>query len=295
MNLDEASLAAGPLPAASLPDADKNSGKRVEIGGSSDWAIECHEISKDFISGNRRVEVLRDISFSIRSGEFVSLLGPSGCGKSTLLALAAGLEVPGRGNVRIFGEDVRLPYADAGVIFQDPTLLPWKSALGNVLLPLEMRGKDPRILRTRAIALLEQVGLGDAIERRPRELSGGMRQRVALCRALIEDPTILFMDEPFSALDAISRDEMNQVMLDLWSKYRKTALFVTHSVREAALLSDRILVMSKSPGPLLANVEVRFERPRDFSLTVSHEFNALCEKLRGLVADAHSAGRRAHG
>ena len=262
---------------------------------AADELIAVRAVGKTFSSPGGAVEALRLVDFSVRQGEFVSLLGPSGCGKSTLLMMLAGLEQPTEGSVRIEGKMTREPYERAGIVFQEPTLMPWRNALDNVLFPVVMKGLPRSKYIDRARELLEQVGLGDALTRRPRQLSGGMRQRVALCRALINDPSILFLDEPFSALDAITRDEMNQALLDLWDRHRRTAIFVTHSIREAALLSDRILVMSTRPGTIIADIRVDFARPRDFSITSSAGFNALCDRLRGLVQNAHGAARRGLG
>ena len=159
-------------------------------------------------------------------------------------------------------------------------LLPWKTALQNVLFPIEMMGRRRSAYLARAMELLRLVHLDDAIHKRPRELSGGMRQRVSLCRALIADPSVLLMDEPFSALDAITRDDMNIVLLELWERYRKTVLFVTHSIREAVLLADRVLVMGHSPSQIIADIKVPFARPRDFALGETEQFNELCSVLR---------------
>jgi NitT/TauT family transport system ATP-binding protein len=251
--------------------------------------IAAESLGKVFGTRAGPIEALRDVRFSIRSGEFISILGPSGCGKSTLLMLLAGLEKASFGGVTIAGKRVEEPYAKAGIVFQDATLMPWRNALDNVLFPIAMTGRPLARYRARAEELLTLVGLSDATQLRPRQLSGGMRQRVALCRSFIDDPLILFLDEPFSALDAISRDEMSQVFLDLWDRHHKTAVFVTHSVREAALLSDRVLVMAKNPGHIIADVRVDFPRPRDFSLSTSISFNRLCERLRELVLDAHGS------
>ena len=262
---------------------------------AADDLIAVYGLGKIFSSPIGPVEALRLINFSIRQGEFVSLLGPSGCGKSTLLLLLAGLEQASEGSIRIEGHASRQPYERAGIVFQEPTLMPWRSALDNVLFPIVMKGLSTSKYVDRAKALLEQVGLTDASARRPRQLSGGMRQRVALCRALINDPTVLFLDEPFSALDAITRDEMSQVLLDLWDRHRRTAVFVTHSIREAALLSDRVLIMSARPGTIIADIRVDFPRPRDFTITSSPAFNALCDRLRGLVQSAHGVARQRAG
>ena len=209
--------------------------------------ISCQGVRKVYGKGAAAFEAVAAATFSIDKGEFVCLLGPSGCGKSTLLMMIAGLEGVTDGRILAGGTAMIEPRAEIGIVFQDPTLLPWKTTLQNVLFPIEMMHKDRSAYLGRAMELLRLVGLDDAVNKRPNQLSGGMRQRVSLCRALIADPSILLMDEPFSALDAITRDDMNIVLLELWERYRKTVLFVTHSIREAVMLSDRVLVMGRSP------------------------------------------------
>jgi NitT/TauT family transport system ATP-binding protein len=249
--------------------------------------IRCQSVRKTYGDGAKRFEAVRGVSFSVESGEFVSILGPSGCGKSTLLMMVAGLESATAGLIELRGEKVNGPSANTGIVFQDPTLLPWKSALDNVLFPVEISRGSRSGSEPRARSLLESLGLGEFIERKPSQLSGGMRQRVSICRALVGDPEVLLMDEPFSALDAITRDEMNVLLLDLWQKYRKTGLFVTHSIREAVLLSDRVLVMGGRPSTIVDDVRVPFLRPRDFGLTEMTEFNAICAHLRKTITGAH--------
>jgi NitT/TauT family transport system ATP-binding protein len=249
--------------------------------------IVVQDLAKTFRGRRGEVAALDGLNFSMRPGEFVAVLGPSGCGKSTLLMSLAGLESPSNGRITVRGAPIDGPYDGTGIVFQDPTLMPWRSALDNVLFPIVMTGRSTEAYRERATELLAQVGLSDALTRLPRELSGGMRQRVALCRALIDSPDILFLDEPFSALDAITRDDMNQVLLALWERHPKTAIFVTHSIREAVLLADRILVMSARPGRIIADVNVPFKRPRDFPLTGTQPFNELCEELRNLILGAN--------
>src|ERR1700733_13194900 len=221
----------------------------------------CERVRKIYGQGASAFEAVNAATFSVEKGEFVSLLGPSGCGKSTLLMMIAGLESVTDGRVLAGGTSLDEPRADIGIVFQDPTLLPWKTAWENIMFPIEMMGRSRSAHGERANELLRRVGLADAADKRPSQLSGGMRQRVSLCRALIADPSILLMDEPFSALDAITRDDMNIVLLELWERYRKTVLFVTHSIREAVLLSDRILVMERSPSRILADIAVPFARP----------------------------------
>jgi NitT/TauT family transport system ATP-binding protein len=237
--------------------------------------ISCNRVRKVFGKGSKAFEAITAATFSVEKGEFVCLLGPSGCGKSTLLMMIAGLESVTEGKI--------------GIVFQDPTLLPWKTALQNVLFPIEMMGRSRSAYLGRAMELLRLVHLDDAIHKRPRELSGGMRQRVSLCRALIADPSVLLMDEPFSALDAITRDDMNIVLLELWERYRKTVLFVTHSIREAVLLADRVLVMGRSPSQIITDIKVPFARPRDFAVGETAQFNELCAVLRREIEIARTS------
>jgi NitT/TauT family transport system ATP-binding protein len=251
--------------------------------------ISCERARKIYGKGASAFEAVNSATFSVQKGEFVSLLGPSGCGKSTLLMMIAGLEALSDGRILAGGTPIDEPRAEIGIVFQDPTLLPWKTTLQNVLFPIEMMHRDRTAYHDPAVELLRLVGLGDAINKRPRQLSGGMRQRVSLCRALIADPGLLLMDEPFSALDAITRDDMNIVLLDLWDRYRKTVLFVTHSIREAVLLSDRVLVMGRAPSRIIADVTIPFARPRDFSMGEKPEFNELCGLLRDQITKARDS------
>jgi NitT/TauT family transport system ATP-binding protein len=236
----------------------------------------------------KAVEALHDVNFRIEKGEFVSILGPSGCGKSTLLMICAGLEDISDGLLMVAQQPMTGPREDVGVMFQDPTLLPWKTVIENVLFPARIARVPIEPVRQRAHALLRSVGLQSFEEHRPHQLSGGMRQRVSICRALVNDPSILLMDEPFSALDAITRDQMNVLLLDLWQQQlARTALFITHSIREAVLLSDRILVMTKRPATIVQDVVVPFSRPRRPELAEGTQFNQLCGRLRGMIEDSH--------
>ena len=246
-------------------------------------AVRCQQIYKTFGSAPRATDVLAAIDCVVEEGEFVSLLGPSGCGKSTLLMMVAGLEKVTRG--RIYADDrlVEAPLGNIGIVFQDPTLLPWRTTLANVLFPIDMRRRPRAEDIERARGLLDLVGLGHAVAAKPRQLSGGMRQRAALCRALVTDPRLLLMDEPFSALDAITRDDMSLVLLDVWERYRKTVLFVTHSIREAALLSDRVLVLGGKPAGIIEDLRIPFARPRSSELTSTPAFHELCDHLHAQV------------
>jgi NitT/TauT family transport system ATP-binding protein len=248
--------------------------------------ISCERVRKIYGQGKSAFEAMNAATFSVEKGEFVSLLGPSGCGKSTLLMMIAGLESVTEGRILADGTPIKEPRAEIGIVFQDPTLLPWKTALQNILFPIEMMHRSRAAHIARAAELLHLVGLSEAANKRPAQLSGGMKQRVSLCRALIADPAILLMDEPFSALDAITRDDMNIVLLALWERLRKTVVFVTHSIREAALLSDRVLIMGGSPSTIIADIKVPFARPRHFTIGETGEFNALCAMLRNGITEA---------
>ncbi len=249
--------------------------------------IEIERVRKVYnAGGSAEVEAVSDASFSVAEGEFVSILGPSGCGKSTLLMMVGGLELPSAGTIRVGGEKVEEPRLKTGIMFQDPTLLPWKTVLENVLFPVRIQKRPIAEFRPRAEQLLRMVGLGEFMQKKPHQLSGGMRQRVSICRALVYDPDVLLMDEPFSALDAITRDELNEALLDIWQKTPKTGLFVTHSIREAVFLSDRVIVMDRRPSRIVADVAVPFGRPRNVSVQDTAQFAELCAFLRGKIQHA---------
>jgi NitT/TauT family transport system ATP-binding protein len=252
---------------------------------SSPGYLAIDQVRKIYNAGTRQqVEAVAPTSFSVRAGEFVSLLGPSGCGKSTLLMMIAGLDAPSEGAISVAGRAMTAPRAETGIMFQDPTLLPWKSALDNVLFPFRAMNRPvgPEIVE-RATTLLDHVGLHGFHHHKPRQLSGGMRQRVAICRALVYEPDLLLMDEPFSALDAITRDEMNLVLMNMWEEHHRTAVFVTHSIREAVYLSDRVLVMSRRPGRIIEDVRIPFPRPRGLEIGETVEFNEICGHLRSKI------------
>jgi NitT/TauT family transport system ATP-binding protein len=228
------------------------------------------------------VPALRDFSMDVAPGEFVAVVGPSGCGKSTLLRLVAGLIEPSSGSIAAGSTGDGRPRF--GMVFQNPVLLPWRTALDNVLLPIELLGWSTKGYTERAADLLDTVGLEGFGERRPAELSGGMRQRVSLCRALVHDPSILLMDEPFSSIDEITRESLQDLLLDVWQGSRKTIVFVTHNVTEAVYLSDRVVVLSERPGRIKETVPVLLPRPRDAELRYSADFvdrvRAVQEALR---------------
>jgi len=250
--------------------------------------ISCQGVRKVYGKGAAAFEAVAAATFSIDKGEFVCLLGPSGCGKSTLLMMIAGLEGVTDGRIVAGGTAMVEPRAEIGIVFQDPTLLPWKTTLQNVLFPIEMMHKDRSAYLGRAMELLRLVGLDDAINKRPNQLSGGMRQRVSLCRALIADPSILLMDEPFSALDAITRDEMAVELQRIWQANRKTVIFVTHSIREAAFLSDRVLVMARRPATIIDELPIDLPRPRSIAVTEDEAFNRLVRHLRNAIEASHA-------
>ena len=254
---------------------------------SAERHVSVTNLRKVYRTGAESVEAVSQVSFSVPRGQFVAILGPSGCGKSTLLMMVGGLETVTSGSIEIGGTPMTGPRTDIGVMFQDPTLLPWKSALDNVLFPIRVLKRPLADYRARARDLLAMVGLQDFERKKPHQLSGGMRQRVAICRTLVSDPDVLLMDEPFSALDAISRDEMNELLLDLWQQFTKTALFVTHSIREAVLLADRVLVMTRRPATIVEDLAVPFARPRSMALGENREFNEICRHLRERIEEGH--------
>jgi NitT/TauT family transport system ATP-binding protein len=226
--------------------------------------IELAGVSRTFRTRSGDVEALHGIDLTVAEGEFLAVIGRSGCGKSTLLRLVAGLLPPTRGKVLIGGAPVIRPRRDVALMFQRPALLPWRSVLANVLLPVEMHGGPRALHRERARQLLDAVGLAGFHKRLPHELSGGMQQRVALCRALIQRPKILLMDEPFSALDALTREELAGQLQQVHMELRPTTVFVTHSIQEAVLLADRVAVLSERPGRVRHVLTVDIPRPRSF-------------------------------
>src|SRR3989441_676258 len=228
---------------------------------------------------------------TVDENEFVTLVGPSGCGKSTLLKLVAGLTPATRGAIRIRDTAVREPFPDVGFVFQQPVLLPWRSVLDNVLFSVEMLGREPRQYRKQAGDLLELTGLGGFETKYPRELSGGMQQRVAICRALLPDPSLLLMDEPFGALDAMTREEMSLELLRIWDERRKTILFVTHSIPEAILLADRVVVMTPRPGRIARVLTIDLPRPRTMDMEFDPRFKAASDEVRGLIFARRAAAR----
>ena len=223
-------------------------------------------LSKVYATRNGPVRALDQISVSERRGEFLSILGPSGCGKSTLLMIAAGLMSPSSGVVTVDGQLVTRPRTDIGIVFQSPVLLEWRTSLANVMLQAEAKKLERPAAERRARELLASVGLSGFEDKYPHELSGGMRQRVSLCRALIHNPPQLLMDEPFGALDALTRDQLVLDLLQIWDERRMTVLFITHSVPEAVFLSDRVIVMTPRPGRIDRVIDIDLPRPRKLSM-----------------------------
>jgi NitT/TauT family transport system ATP-binding protein len=242
--------------------------------------VSIDAVEKVYRAREGALKALDPITFELDAGEFVSLVGPSGCGKSTLLMLVAGLVATSSGAIVIHGHRVRRPYTDLGIVFQQDALLPWRSVLDNVLLQIDVRGLDRRRYEPTARALLSRVGLAGFESYLPSELSGGMRQRVALCRALVHDPPLLLMDEPFGALDALTRDQMVLDLQRLWLEARKTVLFITHSIWEAIFLADRVLVMSPRPGRIASILRIELPRPRRLAMRESPEFGRYAADVR---------------
>jgi NitT/TauT family transport system ATP-binding protein len=233
--------------------------------------------------GGAEVEALAAVDLTVADREFVAIVGPSGCGKSTLRKLVTGLRRPTRGAIALYGRAVEGPRSDVGIVFQSPVLLPWRTVLDNVLLPADVLRLPRAEYRDRALALLELVGLGGFAGRYPQELSGGMQQRAAIARALIHDAKLLMMDEPFGALDAMTREGMNLELQRIWLAQRKTVVFITHSIAEAVFLADRIVVMSPRPGRILEVIANPMPRLRSLDDTLKPEFGELVRRVRVLL------------
>jgi NitT/TauT family transport system ATP-binding protein len=244
--------------------------------------IEVKGVSQVCRRGGATTHALDQIDLTVTQGEFVAIVGPSGCGKSTLLRIIAGLLRHTGGSVRLDGNEVTGAQINLGIVFQSPVLLEWRNILGNVLLQLELRGLDPKSYIGRAHELLAKVGLAEFHDRRPRELSGGMRQRAAIVRALIHDPPLLLMDEPFGALDALTREQMRIDLEDLWMQTGKTVLFITHSIDEAVLLADRVIVMSPRPGRIEQVYDIALPRPRGLAARSHPHFIEAAQKITDL-------------
>jgi NitT/TauT family transport system ATP-binding protein len=249
-------------------------------------AISVNGVHKKFDSGATSVQALTDVSFTVATGQFVTVVGPSGCGKSTLLQVLAGLTPASAGTVLLDGEPVTAPRPDKiGIVFQEAWLLPWKTAIENVEFPLSLRGVRKAERRPRAEAQLALVGLADAAGRYPHELSGGMKQRVAIARGLVQQPSVLLMDEPFASLDEQSRTRMGADLLRIWERTGRTIVFITHGLTEAIYLADVILVMASKPGRIVDRIPVPLARPRTVDMIGSEVFGKLRNRIWHLIAD----------
>jgi NitT/TauT family transport system ATP-binding protein len=240
-------------------------------------------LSKTYVTNSGEINALKSLDFEIYDGEFVSVVGQSGCGKSTLLKVLAGLLPYTAGSVELNGKPLRGPTPEAAVVFQSPVLLPWRTVLDNVLLPIEFRKLPMARYRKTAADLLAMVGLSEFAARYPFELSGGMQQRTAIVRALVQDPRLLLMDEPFGALDAMTREQMNLELMRIWSQSRKTVIFITHSIAEAIFLSDRVIAMTARPGTIADVITIDLPRPRDLAVINTDRFGRYAAKLRSLL------------
>jgi NitT/TauT family transport system ATP-binding protein len=257
-----------------------------EVGTKSgDMIVSLRGLAKSYKIKSGTLPALQNVDLDIPPGQFVSILGPSGCGKSTILGIIAGLISSTSGTVTVLGKPVVGPVTDVGIVFQRDLLLPWRTALQNILLQAEIRRLPRAAIEKRAKELLSLVGLKDFASMHPQELSGGMRQRVSICRALVHDPSLLLMDEPFGALDAMTRDQMNLDILRIWQRNETTVIFVTHSISEAVFLADRVIVMSPRPGTIKADLKIELPRPRHLPVRETLEFIQYTKTIRLLFQD----------
>jgi NitT/TauT family transport system ATP-binding protein len=256
--------------------------------------VELDDVSMAYGRGAQAVRAIESVTLSVRQGEFIAVVGPSGCGKSSLMKLISGLHPPASGRLTIEGKPVNGPLRSVGMAFQNSNLLPWRNAVDNVLLPLEIvqpyrarMRRERAQYRDKATQLLNAVGLTGFTEKFPWELSGGMQQRTSICRALIHEPEILMLDEPFGALDAFTREELWCVLRDIQAERNVTVMLVTHDLREAVFLADTVYVMSNRPGRIVKRCDVGLPRPRDLDVTYTPPFQAIVHELRGLIGRKH--------
>jgi NitT/TauT family transport system ATP-binding protein len=265
------------------PDQRPSSDERP-VTGDNDPILSLVGVTKTFITrADDSVLALDKVQLDIPRNQFVTIVGPSGCGKSTLLKIISGIIPPSDGAVRFDGKPLVKSSRQIGMVFQRPVLLPWRSVIGNVLFPIEMLGWDVAKYRDEAMRLVEWIGLGGFERALPNELSGGMQQRVAICRALIYDPQMLMMDEPFGALDAMTRDDLSVELLRIWTERKKTVVFVTHSIPEAVLLADRVVIMAARPGRILMDLAVNLPRPRSLATERRVEFQDMVHTIREAI------------
>ncbi|MGA8613063.1 MAG: ABC transporter ATP-binding protein [Xanthobacteraceae bacterium] len=263
----------------------------------SDFFVELEGVTLNYGRGQKQVKALGLTNLRIPQGDFVALVGPSGCGKSTILKLVTGLITASSGYVYVAGREVGAEVVRVGMAFQNPTMLPWLTVRDNIMLPLKIvppfreqyRRKRKSEFHDRAEALLKEVGLANFGDKRPWQLSGGMLQRASLCRALIHEPQLLMLDEPFGALDQFTREELWAIMQELWMKLRPTVLLVTHDLKEAGYLANRICVMRARPGEIIDDAEVAFPRPRTIEMSYTPSFVSMTQRLRELIVTAHPA------
>jgi NitT/TauT family transport system ATP-binding protein len=256
--------------------------------------VKLEKVSMAYGRGTTAVQAIEDVSISIAKGEFIAVVGPSGCGKSSLMKLISGLHAPSAGALTVENKPVRAPLKSVGMAFQNSNLLPWRTALDNVLLPLEIVEPHRQRIRSertfyvsKALKLLESVGLAGFTQKYPWQLSGGMQQRTSICRALVHDPEILMLDEPFGALDAFTREELWCTLRDIQAERQVTVMLVTHDLREAVFLADTVYVMSNRPGRIVRRREVPIARPRDLEATYTPAFSEIVHELRGLIGSRH--------
>jgi len=254
------------------------------VAGASGPLVSLSGVSRHFVTrAGTNVTALEGVTLDIERDQFVTVVGPSGCGKTTLMKLVGGLTPPSKGTIKLGGEPLVRPSRKVGMVFQRPVLLPWRTVLENVLFPLEMLGWSTADRRDEALRLIDLVGLAGFEKALPGELSGGMQQRVSICRALIYDPELLLMDEPFGALDAMTREDLSFELLRIWGEKKKTVVFVTHSIAEAVLLADRVIVMTARPGRVVMDVPITLPRPRTPDTEFSAQFQEFAKTIRAAV------------
>ena len=280
------------MPTKVTNSSGQSSGTEAAAAGA--LAVSVKDLSKTYNTRRGPVEAVRRSSFDVRRGEFVALVGPSGCGKSTILKIAAGLIPFNEGTVMVGGEDARSGRRDVGIMFQAPVLLPWRTVLDNVLLPMEIFGLTSSEAKDRAHELLNTVGLRGFDDKYPWELSGGMQQRASLARVLVYEPGILLMDEPFSALDEFTREHLNVELAMIHETYGRSVLYVTHNIQEAVFLADRVVVMKPHPGEVLDVVDTNLPRPRSLDVLLEEETTRLVTGIRRKLY-THELKRGKHG